>query len=72
MVCPFFTDKHVINYDVAKTANTERFRTVFRRLLDYGVNIAPSPFEGWFVSIVHSDEDIDLTIAAHRAALEKL
>lgn len=72
MVCPFFTDKHVINYDVAKTANTERFRTVFRRLLDYGVNIAPSPFEGWFVSIVHTDEDIDLTIAAHRAALEKL
>jgi glutamate-1-semialdehyde 2,1-aminomutase len=72
MVCPFFTDKHVINYDVAKTANTERFRTVFRRLLDNGVNIAPSPFEGWFVSTAHSDEDIDLTIAAHRAAMEKL
>ncbi|WP_239615194.1 glutamate-1-semialdehyde 2,1-aminomutase [Cohnella mopanensis] len=72
MVCPFFTDKHVINYDVAKTANTERFRTVFRRLLDNGVNIAPSPFEGWFVSIAHSEDDIDQTIAAHKAALEKL
>ncbi|RKP54233.1 glutamate-1-semialdehyde-2,1-aminomutase [Cohnella endophytica] len=72
MVCPFFTDKHVINYDVAKTANTERFRTVFRRLLDNGVNIAPSSFEGWFVSIVHSEADIDMTIEAHRSALSKL
>jgi glutamate-1-semialdehyde 2,1-aminomutase len=72
MVCPFFTDKHVINYDVAKTANSERFRTVFRRLLDNGVNIAPSPFEGWFVSTAHSEDDIDRTIEAHRAALEKL
>ncbi|RED64104.1 glutamate-1-semialdehyde 2,1-aminomutase [Cohnella lupini] len=72
MVCPFFTDKHVINYDLAKTANTERFRTVFRRLLDNGVNIAPSPFEGWFVSIAHSVDDIDETIEAHRAAMLKL
>jgi glutamate-1-semialdehyde 2,1-aminomutase len=69
MVCPFYTDKHVINYDTAKLANTEHFRKVFSRLLDHGVNIAPSPFEGWFVSIVHTDNDIDLTIAAHRAAL---
>ncbi|MFB9279177.1 glutamate-1-semialdehyde 2,1-aminomutase [Cohnella cellulosilytica] len=72
MVCPFFTDKHVINYDVAKTSDTERFRDVFRRLLDNGVNIAPSPFEGWFVSIAHSESDIDFTIEAHRSALAKL
>jgi glutamate-1-semialdehyde 2,1-aminomutase len=72
MVCPFFADKHVINYDIAKTANTERFRTVFRRLLDNGINIAPSPFEGWFVSIAHTNDDIDQTIEAHRSALLKL
>jgi len=72
MVCPFFTDKHVINYEVARLANTDRFRTVFRRLLDNGVNIAPSPFEGWFVSIAHTENDIDLTIEAHREALAKL
>jgi glutamate-1-semialdehyde 2,1-aminomutase len=72
MVCPFFTDKHVINYESAKTADSERFRTVFRRLLDHGVNIAPSPYEGWFVSTVHTEEDIDQTIEAHRLALAKL
>lgn len=72
MVCPFFTDKDVINYEVAKLANAEQFRTVFRRLLDNGVNIAPSPYEGWFVSTAHSDNDIDLTIEAHKEALLKL
>jgi len=71
MVCPFFTDKHVINYDTAKLANAERFRSVFGKLLDNGVNIAPSPYEGWFVSIAHTNEDIDQTIEAHRAALQK-
>lgn len=72
MVCPFFTDKHIINYETAKLANSEHFRSVFSGLLDNGVNIAPSPFEGWFVSIAHTDSDIDLTIAAHKQALLKL
>ncbi|WP_373231395.1 glutamate-1-semialdehyde 2,1-aminomutase [Cohnella sp.] len=69
MVCPFFTDKHVINYEVAKLGNSEHFRTVFSGLLNNGVNIAPSPFEGMFVSTAHTDNDIDLTIAAHKEAL---
>ncbi|MFC5529292.1 glutamate-1-semialdehyde 2,1-aminomutase [Cohnella yongneupensis] len=72
MVCPFFTDKHVINYEVAKQADAQTFRAVFRSLLDGGVNIAPSAFEGWFVSTAHSEQDIDLTIDAHRTALRGL
>jgi glutamate-1-semialdehyde 2,1-aminomutase len=72
MVCPFFTDKHVINYEIAKLADSERFKNVFRRLLNNGVNIAPSPYEGWFVSTAHSEEDIDHTINAHREALSKV
>jgi glutamate-1-semialdehyde 2,1-aminomutase len=72
MVCPFFTDIPVVNYDTARTANGETFRAVFRGLLDGGVNIAPSPFEGWFVSTAHTDGDIDLTVEAHRVALRSL
>jgi glutamate-1-semialdehyde 2,1-aminomutase len=72
MVCPFFTDRQVVNYDTARTASGETFRAVFRNLLDGGVNIAPSPFEAWFVSTAHTDNDIDLTIDAHREALRLL
>jgi len=71
MVCPFFTDKQVINFDVARTSNTERFRTVFARLLDEGVNIPPSQFEGWFLSTAHTEADIDASVAAFRTALSK-
>ncbi|ANY71097.1 glutamate-1-semialdehyde-2,1-aminomutase [Paenibacillus sp. BIHB 4019] len=72
MVCPFFTETHVINYDTAKTADLERFKAYFAAMLELGVSVAPSQFEGMFVSAVHSDEDIDATIAANRAALSRL
>lgn len=72
MVCPFFTEKTVINYESAKTSDLERFRAYFASMLDLGVSIAPSQFEGMFVSAVHSDEDIDATIAAHDEAFARL
>lgn len=72
MVCPFFTDKTVINYETAKTSDLNRFKTYFAAMLDLGVSIAPSQFEGMFVSAVHSDADIDETIAAHDTALSRL
>ncbi|WNR45831.1 glutamate-1-semialdehyde 2,1-aminomutase [Paenibacillus roseipurpureus] len=72
MVCPFFTETPVINYETAKTSDLARFNAYFGHLLDLGVSVAPSQFEGMFVSTVHSDEDIDLTIDAHREALKRL
>ncbi len=72
MVCPFFTDKTVINFETAKTSDLDRFRTYFAAMLDLGVSVAPSQFEGMFISGVHSDEDIDATIAAHDEALGRL
>ncbi|MFC5700527.1 glutamate-1-semialdehyde 2,1-aminomutase [Cohnella faecalis] len=72
MICPFFTDEHVINFETAKRANTERFRSLFAKLLDRGVNIAPSPFEGLFVSTAHTEADIDSTIEAYKDAFSEL
>ena len=72
MVCPFFTDTFVINYDTAKTSDLERFKKYFASMLDSGVSIAPSQFEGMFVSAVHTNEDIDATIDAHDTAFSRL
>ncbi|WP_337099550.1 glutamate-1-semialdehyde 2,1-aminomutase [Paenibacillus sp. YIM B09110] len=72
MVCPFFTDNFVINFETAKTSDITRFKAYFAAMLDLGVNIAPSQFEGMFVSAAHSDEDIDATIAAHDIAFSRL
>ena len=72
MVCPFFTDTFVINYDTAKTSDLERFKAYFASMLDMGVSVAPSQFEGMFVSAVHTNEDIDATIEAHDIAFSRL
>jgi glutamate-1-semialdehyde 2,1-aminomutase len=72
MICPFFTDRQVVNYETAKTSDLERFAKYFGHLLDLGIHVAPSQFEGMFVSAAHSDEDIEATIAAHDEALKRL
>jgi glutamate-1-semialdehyde 2,1-aminomutase len=72
MVCPFFTDQFVINYETAKTSDLERFKAYFASMLNLGVSVAPSQYEGMFVSAAHTNEDIDATIAAHDAALARL
>ncbi|WP_421616910.1 glutamate-1-semialdehyde 2,1-aminomutase [Brevibacillus sp. TJ4] len=72
MVCLFFTDTPVINYETAKTANLEQFSAYFSHLLDDGIMLPPSQFEGMFVSIAHSEEDIERTIEASYKAMQKL
>ncbi|MBD8500796.1 glutamate-1-semialdehyde 2,1-aminomutase [Paenibacillus arenosi] len=72
MVCPFFTDQPVINYDTAKQSDLNMFNRYFGALLDRGISVAPSQFEGMFVSAVHTDEDIEYTIEAQYDALKAI
>ncbi|WP_202128858.1 glutamate-1-semialdehyde 2,1-aminomutase [Paenibacillus dendrobii] len=72
MVCPFFTEGPVVNYDTAKGSDIQRFTKYFANLVEEGVSVAPSQFEGMFVSAAHSVEDIDATIAANYNALKNL
>ncbi|WP_226000684.1 glutamate-1-semialdehyde 2,1-aminomutase [Paenibacillus sp. BJ-4] len=72
MVCPFFTDEKVVNFDTAKTSNQDHFRRYFTEMVNEGVSVAPSQFEGMFVSGVHTVGDIDATIEANYRALKRL
>ncbi|WP_341348312.1 glutamate-1-semialdehyde 2,1-aminomutase [Paenibacillus sp. FSL H3-0469] len=72
MVCPFFTEEPVINFETAKTSNLELFKRYFGKMLDQGISVPPSQFEGMFVSAAHSEQDIDDTIAGHYQALKSL
>lgn len=72
MVCPFFTEGPVTNFDTAKTSDLEAFRRYFGEMLSYGVSVPPSQFEGMFISAAHSDKDIDDTVEAHYYALKSL
>jgi glutamate-1-semialdehyde 2,1-aminomutase len=72
MLCQFFTEQPVVDFATASTSDLERFKAYFAHLLELGISIAPSQFEGMFVSTAHSDEDIEETIFAHREALKRL
>ncbi|CQR57786.1 glutamate-1-semialdehyde 2,1-aminomutase [Paenibacillus riograndensis] len=72
MVCPFFTEGPVTNYDTAKASNLNHFRAYFGKMLDQGISVPPSQFEGMFVSAAHSEQDIDDTLEAHYQALKSL
>ena len=41
-------------------------------MLDEGINLAPSKFEAWFLTIMHTQKDIDDTIVAINNAFSKL
>ena len=72
MFSMFFTDKEVIDYTTAKTSDINRFSKYFSLMLKGGIYLAPSQFEAGFVSLAHSDSDIDRTIEVSRKTLKKL
>jgi glutamate-1-semialdehyde 2,1-aminomutase len=68
MMTLFFTDAPVRNLDDAKRCDTDAFRRWHRAMLDRGVYLPPSQFEAFFVSLAHTDDDVDRVLAAHRAS----
>jgi len=62
----FFTPGPVTDYETARGSDLGRFRAFFRSMLERGVYLAPSQFEAGFVSVAHTEADIDKTIAAAR------
>ena len=72
MLMLFFTDAEVTNADGARTSDTERYSRYFGELLERGVYVAPSQFEAGFVSLTHSEADIDATVRAANEALSTL
>lgn len=64
MIGFFFTNEKVVDFKSAKTSDLEWFSTYYKGMLEEGIFLPPSQFEGMFLSTEHSDEDIEKTIAA--------
>ncbi|MEO9385181.1 glutamate-1-semialdehyde 2,1-aminomutase [Chromobacterium phragmitis] len=60
----YFSDRAPKSYAEATGCDIERFKRFFHAMLDEGVYFAPSAYEAGFVSIAHTDEMIEQTIAA--------
>lgn len=64
MFCAFFTKHEVFDWPTASACDTAAFAAYFKAMLHEGIYLAPSQFETAFMSISHSQAEIDATIAA--------
>ncbi len=61
----FFTDNdRVSSFAEVMACDSKRFSRFFHGMLERGVYLAPSAFEAGFVSVTHTDAEIDETLAA--------
>ncbi|MFB1118548.1 glutamate-1-semialdehyde 2,1-aminomutase [Dickeya dadantii] len=69
----FFTDAdRVTCYQDVLKCDVERFKRFFHMMLEEGVYLAPSAFEAGFMSLAHSQQDIEHTVDAARRCFAKL
>lgn len=67
MITPFFVRSRqsaVSNFAEATACDTDGFATFFNSMLDQGVYLPPSQFEAWFLSLAHTPQIIETTVAA--------
>ena len=64
----FFTDQEVNSYKASMSSDTAKYKVFFQSMLNQGIYLPPSQFECWFVSMAHTDEDIDKTLVAAEKA----
>ncbi len=69
MLTGFFTASPVHDYAAARRSDTGRYARFFHAMLERGVYFAPSQFEAAFVSLAHTESDLD---TVERAAAEAL
>ncbi|MBF0591536.1 MAG: glutamate-1-semialdehyde 2,1-aminomutase [Nitrospirae bacterium] len=72
MFCQYFNDREVFDYDTALKSDTERFGRFFRLMLQEGVYMAPSQFEAGFISLAHTEDNIEDTVKAAFKSLKAL
>ncbi|PXW88962.1 glutamate-1-semialdehyde 2,1-aminomutase [Streptohalobacillus salinus] len=68
----YFTNKTVRNFADAQATDSEKFGQFFHLMLEQGINLAPSKYEAWFLTITHTDKEIDETLVAVERAFAKM
>lgn len=68
----YFTNETVENYAQAENTDGEMFAKFFKLMLKQGINLAPSKYEAWFITISHTEKDIQDTIEAVNNAFKEL
>jgi glutamate-1-semialdehyde 2,1-aminomutase len=72
LLTAFFCAGPVTDWPSAKRSDTARFGRFFHAMLDRGVYLPPAQFEALFLSLAHTEEDVDRTVVAAAEAFATL
>ena len=72
MIGYFLNEGPVTNFDQANKSDLELFGQMYREMAKEGVFLPPSQFEGTFLSMAHTEEDIKQTIQAFDTTLGRI
>lgn len=72
MLTLFFTERAVVDYASAVSSDTVLFGKFFHEMLNRGVYLPPAQFEAMFISLTHSEEDLDYTIKAFYESMKAI
>jgi glutamate-1-semialdehyde 2,1-aminomutase len=68
----FFHDQPIRDFDDVMRTDRDAYVRMFHELMKQGIYLPPSPYEVSFLSVAHTDEIIDQTLAAWRAAFDAM
>lgn len=72
MFCLFFTDREIVNVDDVMKQDLGFFKKFFWGCLGKGIYLAPSPYETGFLSLAHTEADLDETLGVFSEVLGKI
>jgi glutamate-1-semialdehyde 2,1-aminomutase len=68
LVSVFFSEGPVRSWDDVRSADPDAYSRFFGSMLEHGVYLPPSPYEAWFPSLAHGEEELERTLEAAPAA----
>lgn len=68
----FNSQKNISRFEQVNQGNMEQFKKFYHGMLNEGIYLAPSAFEAGFMSLAHTDEDIENTIKAAKKVMKTL
>ncbi|MBB5149148.1 glutamate-1-semialdehyde 2,1-aminomutase [Ureibacillus thermosphaericus] len=72
MIGLFLTNEDVVDFKSAQTSDLTLFAEFYRLMLEEGIYLPPSQFEGLFISTAHTEEHIAKTVDAFHKVFAKL
>jgi glutamate-1-semialdehyde 2,1-aminomutase len=72
MFCLFFTDREIVNLHDVMQQDLVLFQKFFWGCLHKGIYLAPSPYETGFISLAHTEADLDDTLTVFEEVLSEI